>query len=249
MAERLKALWQKILDWWNQFTAKQKTLIVGAGAVVLITIIILVTALNQPQYVLLAHATSTKEASQIKELLDSNSIGYKISDDGLDFKVLKKNEVDGRLLLGANDIQAYGYSIENVTESSFSTTESDKQKKYVKYLESTLEHDTLQKFDAIESAVVKLHIPDNDGTLIGNKDEASASIALDIKDGADFNEDNAAFIAKFAELECFASVAFVALVALVAKPAQVAFNAPTAQVAVPARDALRAWFAIPALLE
>jgi len=90
MADRLKALWQKILDWWNQFTAKQKTLIVGAGSVILLTIIILVSVLNQPQYVLLVNANSTKEASEIKELLDSNSINYKMSDDGLEFKVLKK---------------------------------------------------------------------------------------------------------------------------------------------------------------
>ncbi len=196
MAERLRALWQKVLDWWNQFTAKQKTLIVGAGTVVLLTIIILVTVLNQPQYVLLAQATSTKEASEIKDLLDSNSINYKMSDDGLVFKVLKKDQANASLLLGANDIQSYTYSIDNVTDGSFSTTESDKQKKYVKYLESQLEHDMIAKFDAIESATVKLNIPDNDGTLIGNKEEASAWILLNIVDSSKFNEDNATFLAK-----------------------------------------------------
>ena len=196
MAERLKALWQKILDWWNQFTAKQKTLIVGAGTVVVLTIIILVTVLNQPQYYLLAQADSAKEASQIKELLDSNSINYKMSDDGLEFKVLKKDKAEASLLLGANDIQSYAYSIENVTEGSFSTTESDKQKKYVKYLQSELEHEMIVKFDAIESANITLNIPDNDGTLIGNKDEASAFVILDISDPDSFNEENAVFLAK-----------------------------------------------------
>ena len=196
MAERLRALWQKILDWWNQFTAKQKTLIVGAGTVVLLTIIILVTVLNQPQYITLAQATSTKEASEIKDLLDSNSINYKMSDDGLEFKVLKKDQANANLILGANDIQSYAYSISNVTEGSFSTTESDKQKKYVKYLESQLEHDMLVKFDAIETASVTLHIPDDDGTLIGNKDEASAWILLNINDPNSFGEENATFVAK-----------------------------------------------------
>jgi flagellar M-ring protein FliF len=189
-------LWQKVLDWWNQFTAKQKTLIVGAGTVVLLTIIILVTVLNQPQYITLAQATSTKEASEIKELLDSNSINYKMSDDGLEFKVLKKDQANANLILGANDIQSYAYNISNVTEGSFSTTESDKQKKYVKYLESQLEHDMLVKFDAIETASVTLHIPDNDGTLIGNKDEASAWILLNINDPNNFGEENATFVAK-----------------------------------------------------
>lgn len=196
MADRLKALWQKILDWWNQFTAKQKTLIVGAGSVILLTIIILVSVLNKPQYVLLVNANSTKEASEIKELLDSNSINYKMSDDGLEFKVLKKDQGNASLLLGANDIQSYAYSIDNVTDGSFSTTESDKQKKYVLYLESRLESDFISRFTDIKSANVQLHIPDNDGTLIGNQEESSASILLELDDNATFNEDNAAFLAR-----------------------------------------------------
>ena len=196
MADRLRALWQKVLDWWNQFTAKQKTLVVGAGTVILLTIIILVTVLNQPQYVLLAQANSTKEASEIKELLDSNSVNYKMSDNGLEFKVLKKDQANANLLLGANDIQSYAYSIDNVTDGSFSTTESDKQKKYVLYLESRLEQDFLDKFEAIKSAKVSLNIPDNDGTLIGNQEESSAWILLEIKEGMTFDEDNAAFLAK-----------------------------------------------------
>ena len=196
MADRFKELWQKILDWWNKFTAKQKTLVVGAGTVVLLTLIILLSALNQPQYVLLASANSTKEASEIKDLLDSNAINYKMSDDGLDFKVLKKDQANANLLLGANDIQSYAYSIDNVTNGSFSTTESDKQKKYVVYLEKQLESDFIQNFTAIDAAHVKLNIPDNDGTLIGNKEESSASIMLEIAEGAEFSEDNAAFLAK-----------------------------------------------------
>ncbi len=196
MADRLKALWQKVLDWWNQFTAKQKTLIVGAASVVMLTIIILVSILNQPQYVLLATASSTKEASEIKGLLDSNSINYQMTDDGLEFKVLKKDQADANLLLGANDIQSYAYSIDNVTEGSFSTTESDKQKKYVLYLESRLESDFISKFDAIKTANVQLNIPDNDGTLIGNQEESSAWILLQIDEAGTFTEDNAAFLAK-----------------------------------------------------
>ena len=196
MVERFNAIRQKILDWWNQFTARQKTLIIGAATVVVLTIIILVSVLNQPQYVILATANSTKEASEIKGLLDSNAVKYKMSDDGLEFRVLKKDQSEANLLLGANDIQSYAYSINNVTDGSFSTTESDKQKKYVLYLESRLEQDFLAKFDAIESANVKLHIPDNDGTLIGNQEPSSAWIVLTLKDGSKFDEENAAFLAR-----------------------------------------------------
>ncbi len=196
MPERLRAIWQRILDWWNQFTARQKTLIIGASTVVLLTIIILVSVLNQPQYVLIATANSTKEASQIRDLFDSNSMNYKMSDDGLEFRVLKKDQGSASLLLGANDIQSYAYSIDNVTDGSFSTTESDKQKKYVLYLESRLEQDFISKFEAIKSANVQLNIPDNDGTLIGNQEESSAWILLQIGEDGKFDEENAAFLAK-----------------------------------------------------
>ncbi len=196
MPERFRAIWQKVLDWWNGFTARQKTLIIGASTVVLLTIIILVSVLNQPQYVTLVNANSTKEASEIKELLDSNAVNYKMSDDGLEFRVLKKDQGNASLLLGANDIQSYAYSIDNVTNGSFSTTESDKQKKYVLYLESRLEQDFISKFEAIKSANVQLNIPDNDGTLIGNQEEASAWILLQLSEGGKFDEENAAFLAK-----------------------------------------------------
>jgi flagellar M-ring protein FliF len=146
----------------------------------------------------LVQANSTKEASEIKELLDGSSINYKLSDDGLEFKILKKDQAEANLLLGANDIQSYAYTIDNVTTSSFSTTESDKQKKYIVYLENRLEQDFLAKFDAIKSANVDLHIPDNDGTLIGNQEESSAWILLELQDGVEFTEDNAAFLAKAA---------------------------------------------------
>ncbi len=196
MPERFRAIWQKVLDWWNAFTARQKTLIIGASTVVLLTIIILVSVLNQPQYVTLVNANSTKEASEIKELLDSNAVNYKMSDDGLEFRVLKKDQGNASLLLGANDIQSYAYSIDNVTNGSFSTTESDKQKKYVLYLESRLEQDFISKFDAIKSANVQLNIPDNDGTLIGNQEESSAWILLQLNESGKFDEENAAFLAK-----------------------------------------------------
>ena len=41
MAERLKAIQAKLLEWWNQFTSKQKTIIVIMGAVVIFTFAIL----------------------------------------------------------------------------------------------------------------------------------------------------------------------------------------------------------------
>ncbi len=196
MRERLFELRDRILEWWGRFTIRQKTLMGAGVAAVLLTVVILVTVFNQPQYVPLVTAETTKQSAEIVELLDENAIDYKISEDALRFEVLDSQETTATLLLAQNDIQATSYSIDNVTDGSFSTTESDKQKKYILYLENKLEDNFIEQFEAIEQAKVELHIPTNDGTLLSEQQESSASILLKLKDPEAFTEDNAAFLAK-----------------------------------------------------
>lgn len=128
IVEKLKELGSKILEWWNRFTAKQKTLIVGVVAVLIIALVFIVSWLTKPQYILLRQCETTKEAAEVRDLLEADGYHYQISDDGLTVTILAEEIGRANLLLGANNIQAAGYGIENVTDGSFSTTESDKQK-------------------------------------------------------------------------------------------------------------------------
>lgn len=194
MADKVKELLDKVLEWWNKFTAKQKTIIISAAAGIILIIAILIALLTRPQYVLLLNCETTKEAAEVTELLDGGGIDYQVSDDGYQIEVLKSQQSDANLLLGANDIQSAAYSIDNVTNGGFSTTESDKQKKYQLYMETRLEKEFIQKFSAIKSASVELSIPENDGTLISTEEEAFASILLEL-DG-EFTTDNAAYLAR-----------------------------------------------------
>lgn len=194
LIEKLKELLSKVLEWWNRFTAKQKTLIVGGIAVVVLAIVIIVSKLVQPQYVLLRECETTAEAAEVRDLLEGEDMTYTISDDGLVIRILRDQLSDANLLLGANNIQAADYGIENVTDGSFSTTESDKQKKQVVYLEKRLERDFLAKFSAIQSASVQLKIPENDGTLLDEEEESYAWVLLTLSD--EFSTESAAYLAR-----------------------------------------------------
>ena len=193
LIERLRELFNRILEWLNRFTAKQKTLIVGGAAVVILAIVIIVSRLTQPQYVLLRECESTAEAAEVRDLLDGEEMHYVISDDGLVIQVLREELSDANLLLGANNIQAAEYGIDNVTDGGFSTTESDKQKKYVVYLEDKLERD-IMKFEAVKSAYVSLNKPTDNGTLIAEEQEAAAWVLLELKD--EFSSESAASLAR-----------------------------------------------------
>lgn len=194
LLEKLKELGNRILEWWNRFTAKQKTLIVSGVAILIIAIVFIVSMLSQPKYVLLRECETTKEAAEVRDLLNGENMTFTVSDDGLVIKILDKQLSDANLLLGANNIQAASYGIDNVTNGSFSTTESDKQKKYIVYLEKSLEQDFLSKFSAIKSAHVKLNVPQNDGTLIATEEESSAWVLLELKD--EFSTESAAYLAR-----------------------------------------------------
>ena len=49
MQERLRELLQKVLDWWNKFTTKQKTYIIAAAAGIILALAIVITVVSQPQ--------------------------------------------------------------------------------------------------------------------------------------------------------------------------------------------------------
>lgn len=193
MEERLKQLLNRVLEWWNKFTKKQHMIMIIIAATVIAGIVVMVAVLNRTQYETIRVCENTAEASEIKTLLDGEGIPVTVSTDGLTIKVDANRLSDANLLLGANGFTVLGYGIENVTDGGFSTTEADKQKKYVVYLEKQLEED-IQTLDAIKSANVMLNVPSSTGTLIEQKQEASAMVFLELK--SDFSTDQAAYLAK-----------------------------------------------------
>ena len=89
--------------------------------------------------------------------------------------------INAIMALGDNGIPAQAYSIDNVTDGSFSTTEADKQKKYQVYLEDKLK-DHLEKQSYVNEASVDITMPDKDGTILKSKEEATAAVTLGLKD-------------------------------------------------------------------
>ncbi|MBE5906255.1 MAG: flagellar biosynthesis protein [Lachnospiraceae bacterium] len=195
MQEKIKEIINRLIEWWKRFTTKQKILLGGLVATVLIALVILAVVMTKPTYVTLVIADSTKEAASIKEVLDSDtSIDYKIMDDDLTFKVNQKNETAAKYLLGTNKIKSEDYTIEDVVDGSFSQTEADKTKKYQLFLEKQLEED-LVAMDNIEDAKVNLSIPVDDGTILAREEMTYASVALTLN--KDLAEGQAEGLAKF----------------------------------------------------
>ena len=196
MQERIRQLLDKLKEWWNKFTTRQKTLIISVSAAVVVAIVVVIWLLNVPKYQTLIECTTPAETGTVRDLLDEEGIPYQISEDGLIIKVEQSRMSDATILLGSNDIPTSGYDLENVFSGGFSSTESDKQKRYQLYLEKHIAED-LEQQENINKVTINLNLPDNDGTLLSKEEEAYASIMLTLEDKTLMNEMTSAAIARF----------------------------------------------------
>lgn len=195
MPEQLQKIVNRILEWWKKFNTKQKVLLGSIVATIILALAILAVVVSKPTMVTLIECANTAEAGEVKGLLDGDgNIEYEMSQDGLIFYVDEKNEAAASILLGQNSIPTQGYSLENVFEGGFSSTEADKTKRYKLYLEEHFsEH--LETLSNVESAYVTLDIPNDDGTILAREQDSYASVILALS--GEMDEEQAAGIAKY----------------------------------------------------
>jgi len=180
MPERIQVILNRIREWWEKFTTKQKAAIISGAAVVIIALIILIVIFARPKTRVLKTASDAKEAETIQTLLKDNDISYTQSTDGMTFSVKESDYGQASILLGSQQIATNGYTIKDALDGSFSTTEADTEKKYQLYLEKKFEAN-FTAMDNVKAAEVNLHIPKDDGTITSSANgtnEASASVKL-----------------------------------------------------------------------
>lgn len=182
ITEWLKALPKKILDWWEHFTSRQKTTIISLALGVIIAFVILIVSVLKPQYVSIYTTTNPADTQTALDILASgDNLDYHTSEDGLEIFVNRKDYTEANLLLASNKVYTTAFTIDNVTEGGFTSTEADRQRRYVVYLEDLMES-TLETYTFVKSATVQLNIPEDDGTMISRNQETSASVMLTLSD-------------------------------------------------------------------
>lgn len=194
MQERLQQLLERIVDWWKKYNKKQQILMISITATVAIAIGLWAYFLSKPTLVELTTCEDTVQAAEVKDLLESNSIWYEVSSNGLVFTIHEEDEANARILLGSSSIPTSGFTIDDALNGSFTTTEADKDRRYQKYLESELAR-TIEILSNVKEANVGLNIPKDDGTLIAQQEPTYARVML-VLDGK-MDEEQAAGLARF----------------------------------------------------
>ena len=198
MGEWFKQLPKKLAEFWNKYTAKQKTLFFSVAAAVIITLVALFFVLNRTTYVTLSVFEDTGASAEAANLLEENGIDIKVSDDALKIDVAEEQVSEARLLLGENGITPTTSEVDLawLYDNSFNTTDSEKKLKAKMYLENCMETD-LRSIDGISKASVTIDLPTSTSSIYSNEQEASVSIM--ITTDTNFAQDAAYNIAEYAK--------------------------------------------------
>lgn len=194
MPDRVRDILNRVLDWWKNFTNKQKTIIVSSVLVVAIAIAILAYVLTRPEMVLIKNCESATEAASVQTILNDAGIYNEVSENGLSFTIRKKDSSQANILLGSNAIRTEDEELNKILSGSLSTTEADKAKLYKEYQEKKMARDIENVLDNVKKATITLDIPVDDGTLIARNQESFAQVFLTL-DG-EISDDQALGLAR-----------------------------------------------------
>lgn len=179
MMEHLIGIKDKILEFWNKYTAKQKTVIICVACAILLAIVLLAYFMTRPVYDNLV-SLNGDAAVTFNSALESASIDYKKESDAngnITFKVEHSRYEDAALLMSENQITDDEMTWKDALTSDMTTSSDEKQTKKTLALQSAIRKG-LMNFEGVEDATVYINRPKDDGTIFSEKQPTSVSVAL-----------------------------------------------------------------------
>lgn len=164
MNEKLKDAQKKLVDFWNKYNRKQKTMMVSIALALVVFVVVLAVVLNKTDYVILVECESATQASDVRNELSSAGISYTISDNWV-VKVAKEDKVNAQIAIATSGVISKEFTLEEALDGSLSTTEADKLKRYKAYKEDRLRI-ALESLDYVKAAKVTINIPENNWSVL-----------------------------------------------------------------------------------
>ena len=184
MKERFEQIPARLLEFWNKYTSKQKTLIIAVVCALVLAVAGLVWFLNRPTYEKFQAFENVEDASAMASALNDSGIKYRTSNDGRTIYVEEDRFTDALYLMSDNKLLDTGYSGENAFDNSMSTTESEKSQKRKLALQNDIKK-ALVSFDNIKDAQVFIDQPESNYNILGEESQTSVSAKITLADADD----------------------------------------------------------------
>jgi len=179
----IEKFFKPLNDFWNGLEKKKKIRYCIIAAVALSIIITLVLVLNRTEYSVLYSNLDSQEAGQIMSKLQDDGVDVKARGTGT-ILVPKDKEASLRMELAGSGYPSTGLNYDIFQNSTgFGTTDYEKQKYMQFQLQDRLQS-SIKTLDNVNDAIVTLYIPESTSFVLkDDKQSASASVILKLKNG------------------------------------------------------------------
>ncbi len=199
MMDQLIAIKNKLLEIWNKYTTRQKTIIICVVLAIFFALVLLSYLLTRPVYTHLANFSDASVANTLSEALEAESIDYKMQTDEsgtTSFEVEQSQYSNAVMAMGANGIVDADMTWEDALTSDMTTSSLEKHTKITLALQSTIKENLLT-FDGVQDASVIIERKEDDNTIMAEKEEASVSVTLKLAEGKEMEGDVATAMAYY----------------------------------------------------
>ncbi len=194
MQERLMEIPKKLLEYWNKWTTKQKTIIISVVSAVIIMIAILVWILGRTKYTELYQYDNTATASNVISLLKESDIATRLGSDNLTVMVDEKKYADAIMAVSVSDLVDDGFGIDDMLNNSLTTTNGERLLKIHLRQENKMEKMIKDYCEGILDVNINYIPKDTSNSILTSSKSIPVSIMLVTNN--QFEEENAIAIAK-----------------------------------------------------
>lgn len=194
MNERIAQYRDKVVQFWNRFSKKQKVLFVSTAAFILLAIILMTIQFSKTQYEVAFTGLDSSDAEGIMTYLEGKGTPYKLSSDGASISVPSTDAARIKVDIGSQGMLESGsIGFDKAFGSSSSVigmTDEEFNVKYKSALNGEVEQ-LLKRMNGVQNAKVLINLPDQNVFASAEEQEkASASLVIDFKPGFRPTQDN-----------------------------------------------------------
>lgn len=186
MNERITQYRERMTQYWNQFSNKQKIMLIATVAFVLIALVVLTMQFSKTKYEVAFRDLNSSDAAGIISHLETQGISYKLSEDGRSILVPSTSAAKVQIDVGSQGLVqngTIGFETFEKNASAIGMTDNEFEVKYVNALNGEVER-LLEKMQGVQDATVLLNLPkESVFAKNGNEDQASASVVVQFKPG------------------------------------------------------------------
>ena len=185
MGERIRELPAQILEFWNRFNSKQKTIIIAVALAVIVTAIIFIFMFTRVKYTEIATYNNAADTASAVSILDEKGIDNKVEEDGLTLSVDSKKVAEARMALGQNSIGVKStsiYTYEWALDNDLSTTTSEFDEKRKLALQTSLGDNIVETIEGVDAASVQVTFADDSVSILEEEKQNTCAAMLTIND-------------------------------------------------------------------